>query len=121
MAAGPSRCAAASISVCMGAAWVGWRLGRYHGRLAAAGDAPAHEAAHARGGGDAAAPNDQQGLVAHGALRAAAETHQAMGLAAESVGKGRPLSRPASAAWREQTPAVKDGSPQLRRQRSARE
>lgn len=103
--------------MCAAAAWVGRRLGRYHGRLAAAGSAPAHEAAHAHGDGGAAAPDDRQGPGAHCALRAAADEH----LAAEAAGKAQPLSRPASAAWREQALAVKDGSPQLRRQRSARE
>ena len=119
--AGPSWCAAASIGVCVAAAWVGRRLGRYHGRLAAAGGAPAHEAAHAHGDSGAAAPGDRQGLEAHGALGAAADEHRATGLAAEGGGKAQPLSRPASAAWREQALAVKDGSPQLRRQRSSRE
>lgn len=105
----------------MAAAWVGRRLGRYHSRLAAAGGAPAHEAAHAHGDSGAAAPDGRQGPVARGALGAAADEDRATGLAAEGGGKAQPLSRPASAAWREQALAVKDGSPQLRRQRSARE
>ena len=105
--------------MCVAAAWVGRRLGRYHGRLAAAGGAPAHEAAHAHGDGGAAAPDNRQGPEVHGALRAAAD--ERTGLAAEGGGKAQPLSRPASAAWREQALAVKDGSPQLRRQRSARD
>ena len=109
--AGPSWCAAASILVCAAAAWVGRRLGRYHGRLAAAG-----EAAHAHGDGGAAAPVGRQGPEG-----AVADEHRTAGLAGEGGGKAQPLSRPSSAAWREQVLAVKDGSPQLRRQRSSRE